>query len=258
MEPIASVTVRAGCASGLMAIAQACDAIRAGSSRCALAGGFESSSSAPHLAVGLRRGLRLGGGTLVDAARQDGPAAVAVGLEGKTGRLEAARAGAFKDEIMAVEVPRTKGSPRLVEIDDAVGPAEEPPSSRAATDPPLADGAAVVLVASEEWSFAGKLRPLARLRSLASMDRSALEGVTSIEADVTEEAARRWLSDLPSAATCVVNAAGGAADLGHAAGADGARLVVRLVHHLKSAGGGRGLALASGAWGETAGILVDV
>ncbi|MCC7106187.1 MAG: acetyl-CoA C-acyltransferase, partial [Chloroflexi bacterium] len=67
-----ATTVHKVCASGLEAIHLAGGQIRAGEAELAVAGGMESMSRAPHLLPAVRQGLRLGNGTVVDAAIQDG------------------------------------------------------------------------------------------------------------------------------------------------------------------------------------------
>ena len=64
---ISAVTVNKVCGSGLKAAMIADQAIRCGDANVIVAGGMENMSMAPHLAVGLRGGLKLGDGKLVDA-----------------------------------------------------------------------------------------------------------------------------------------------------------------------------------------------
>jgi acetyl-CoA C-acetyltransferase len=65
-------TVNMVCASGLKAVALAADAVAGGESSLALAGGVESMSRAPHYAMDLRSGKKLGAATLADAILVDG------------------------------------------------------------------------------------------------------------------------------------------------------------------------------------------
>ncbi len=69
---ISAVTVNKVCGSGLKAAMIADQAIRCGDANVIVAGGMENMSMAPHLAVGLRGGLKLGDGKLVDAMVHDG------------------------------------------------------------------------------------------------------------------------------------------------------------------------------------------
>ncbi|MGI9338695.1 MAG: thiolase family protein [Gammaproteobacteria bacterium] len=84
-------TINKMCGSGLKAIMQADDAIRAGRIRCAVAGGMENMSRAPHL-FAARRGLRLGDGMMLDHLLHDG------------------LRDAFEGELMGVYAQRTADS----------------------------------------------------------------------------------------------------------------------------------------------------
>jgi len=248
----ASLTVRAGCASGLAAVALAMESIASGACDVAVAGGFESSSSAPHLATGLRRGLRLGSGTLLDTARHDGPSAVPLGGEKVEGRFDRARAeGLFAGEIVPVEIPaaRKKDAPVTMAVDEGV---ESPDNGK----PPLADGAAVVVLCSAGWAAREGLSPIARLRIGSASRARDVEGCKLVEADL--DAALAGSLGLDGEDRPGVNTRGGGAQIGHAPGADGARLLVGLVHSLGRDAGGRGMAAASGAWGESAVVIADV
>ena len=70
-QSVPAFTVNMVCASGLKAVALAADAIAAGESALVLAGGVESMSRAPHYALDLRGGIKLGDATLVDAILAD-------------------------------------------------------------------------------------------------------------------------------------------------------------------------------------------
>lgn len=65
-------TVNMVCASGLKAVALAADTVASGESSLVLAGGVESMSRAPHYAMDLRSGKKLGAATLTDAILVDG------------------------------------------------------------------------------------------------------------------------------------------------------------------------------------------
>ena len=69
---IPAVTVNKVCGSGLKAVMLASQAIRCGDASAIVAGGMENMSAAPHLAKGLRGGVKLGDTTLVDAMVHDG------------------------------------------------------------------------------------------------------------------------------------------------------------------------------------------
>ncbi|MDG1510524.1 MAG: acetyl-CoA C-acetyltransferase [Mariniblastus sp.] len=69
---IAAVTINKVCGSGLKSVMIASQAIRCGDASAIVAGGMENMSAAPHLAKGLRGGVKLGDTTLVDAMVSDG------------------------------------------------------------------------------------------------------------------------------------------------------------------------------------------
>jgi acetyl-CoA C-acetyltransferase len=255
-----AVTHRAGCASSLVAIVSAIESILSGGCAVAVAGGFESASAAPHLATGLRRGLRLGPGSLLDAARHDGPEGFPVGGETDAPALLGFLQDSLAGSIVPVDPPATRrGATRPVDRDDAA--AGKPAAAGTANpsgEPPLADGAAAMVLASSSWSRDRGLRPLATVRAAAHPLAAVISGARIIEADLSAKEAEALERELPRGTAGIVNVAGGGAILGHATGADGARLVVNLLPLLMRAGGGRGVALASGGWGQPAGIVVEI
>lgn len=124
-----AVTVNKVCLSGLDAVISASRMLRVGDARIVVAGGQESMSGAPHVAAGVRAGVKFGSLALQDALERDGLTdpvhGTAMGLETEEGnatrgitreeqdhvaalshqRAEAARAdGTFADEIVPVEV----------------------------------------------------------------------------------------------------------------------------------------------------------
>jgi len=134
-------TINQACLSGMQAILDASRAIRLGEADVVLAGGTESMSRVPHL-VEARWGLRMGDRPVVDAMYRDGFLDPLSGkIMGETAETlarqydfprdeqdswaaltqtrceDARRAGRFRDEIVAVEVPGRKG-PTTVESDE--------------------------------------------------------------------------------------------------------------------------------------------
>jgi acetyl-CoA C-acetyltransferase len=71
-DAVGAVTLNKMCGSGMRAVMSAANDLRAGEFSLVAAGGMESMSQAPYLAMGVRDGLRLGGGKLVDSVIQDG------------------------------------------------------------------------------------------------------------------------------------------------------------------------------------------
>jgi acetyl-CoA C-acetyltransferase len=143
---IPSVNVNKVCLSGLNAIYLADQMIAAGEADIVVAGGMESMTNAPYLAMGARGGFRYGNAELADAIIKDGLwCAFDACLMGQSterytagGISRAAQddlavksheraAAAIKDgrleaEIVPVAVPQRKGDPLLVETDEGVRP----------------------------------------------------------------------------------------------------------------------------------------
>ena len=143
---IAAVTVNKVCGSGLKAVMLASQAIRCGDAAAIVAGGMENMSAAPHLAKGLRGGIKLGDGALVDAMVADGLTcsfeSCHMGLHAEhiakkfevtredqdqfalTSQHRAAKAmadGVFADEIVPVTVKHRKGD-KVIDADEGPRP----------------------------------------------------------------------------------------------------------------------------------------
>ena len=138
-----AVTVGKVCGSAMRAVMTAANDLRCGDFGLVAAGGMESMSQAPYLAPGVRDGLRLGHGQLVDSMVHDGlwdpykdfhmgncaeicaekyaftrEEQDAFALESYTRARQASEDGASASEIVAVEVPQRKGDPVKVERDE--------------------------------------------------------------------------------------------------------------------------------------------
>ena len=308
-----ALTINKVCGSGLKAVILAAQSIRAGDQQAVLAGGMESMSNAPHLLPQARKGYRLGHAQVLDANTHDGLWCSindeGMGLTGERvaekyqiGREEqdryatdshqkaiaAQQGGRFKDEIVPVTVKGRKGDvvvdtdegPRADTSEETLGklkPAFKKGGS--VTDgnaPGLNDGAASLLVVSEELAQAHGLTPLAEIVDYAT-GGLAPEWVMMTPVPATQKLLKKlnlqasdvdlWeLNEAFSVQSLAVsrelgldegrvNVNGGAVALGHPIGASGARILVTLLHALKQQdrelgvatlcmGGGNGLALA--------------
>jgi acetyl-CoA C-acetyltransferase len=130
-----AVTLNKVCGSAMRAVMIAANDLRCGDYRVVAAGGMESMSQAPYLASGVRDGLRLGHGKLIDSAIHDGlwdpyndlhmgncaelcvaeykltrEEQDAYAVESYRRSREATETGLFADEIVPVEVPGKKGA----------------------------------------------------------------------------------------------------------------------------------------------------
>jgi acetyl-CoA C-acetyltransferase len=286
------LTVRAGGASGLEALARAATGL--GANEAAAIVGADSASRAPYLLPEARGGSRLGSGRLVDGAARDawvlsdedipatGHAIAASKLLGvDRAKLDELRARSVerakaspRDEVAPTPIPSMKGGDQDVGDDDLAGARPAPPNDLAYAAP-LSDGAAAVVVAglglarelgvpaarlvavervSLEPGAAATAPAKALAKLLASQGRSARD-LRAVEVDESLTAAPFAARKELEIAEERLNARGGAHAYGHAGGACGLAALVRLLAELERAGGGQG-AVAYGAAGGAAIALV--
>jgi acetyl-CoA C-acetyltransferase len=310
------VTVHKVCGSGMRAVMDAANAIASGEYEVAVAGGMESMSNAPYLLERARTGYRMGHGQLVDSMIKDGLwdpykdvhmgncAEMCVGkytftreeqdafsLESYRRAQNASKTGLFADEIAAVEVPQKKGDPLKIDADEepfaapldkmaGLKPAfQKDGSVTAGNSSKINDGAAALVVASEEKAKAKGWKPIARIVAYAGVAQApewfttapvgavrkllGKTGLTVSDIDFFEVneafaavamAAIRELALDPAK----VNVRGGAVALGHPIGASGARILATLVHALRRDGKKRGVAAICIGGGEATAMLVEV
>jgi len=312
-------TVNRLCGSGLQAVVSAAHAIRAGEGELFIAGGVESMTRAPQVMLKSARAWDRSPPAVADSTvgwrfvnpRMPADWTISLGetaervaqtygitrrqqeefaLESQRRALAAAEAGAFKDEIAAVEICQA-ASVRTVTVDESPRPgltAEglarlEPAFLRngtvtAATSSGINDGAAALAVMSDALRGELRLEPMARVMAtaVAGVDPSCMglgpvpatrkalarAGITAAELDLVElnEAfaaqAIACIRDLeldPSK----VNIYGGAIALGHPLGASGARILTTLVHALRRTGGRYGLATMCIGVGQGIAVVVE-
>ncbi|URM41574.1 MULTISPECIES: thiolase family protein [Acinetobacter] len=199
-----AVTINKLCGSGMKAVMQATDMIKAGSAEIVVAGGMESMTNAPYVLPKARAGYRMGHGEIKDHMFLDG-------LEdAETGRLMGSFAqdmantrgytreqmddfairslkraqtaiteGYFKDEIVSVTVPSRKGDvvvdqdeqPLNAKIDKI--PSLKPAFAKdgtitAANASSISDGASALVLTSSEVATQRGLQPLAKIIATAS------------------------------------------------------------------------------------------
>ncbi len=299
-DAVPAFTVNKACGSSLKAITLAALTIGAGENDVVLAGGTECMSATPYLLTRARFGLRMGHGELVDGMYRDGFLCPVCGqLMGETAETlareygilraeqdayavetqrragEAIRSGRFAAEIAPVSVAGRKGPvevaadehPRPDTSLEALGrlpPVFDPLGTvHAGNSSGITDGAAALVLATEEearkagveplarvaaWASAGVdparmgIGPLPAVRALLEKTRLALSDIDLIELNEAFAAqviacARDLALDLAK-----VNVNGGAIALGHPIGATGARIATTLLHEMKRRGARRGLA----------------
>lgn len=312
---VPATTVSKVCGSGMKAIIDAAVRIGAGESDIMIAGGMESMSNAPHFIPTSRSGKRLGHGAIVDHMLRDGledayeqgalmgqfaeacaraygfsrEAQDAFAIRSLDRALSAQKAGLFDREIAAVTVTSRQGDSRVGE-DEQPGQADRGriphlrPAFRkdgtvtAASSSSISDGAAALVLASEQAVSANGLAPRAWILGSAShaqepalfttapvaATRKLLDrlGWTTADVDLWEvnEAfavvAMAFMHDLDLPAERV-NVHGGACALGHPIGASGARIVVTLLHALEAQGLNRGIASICIGGGEALSIAIE-
>ena len=286
------------CGSGLRTVANAYMAIKAGDSNIVVAGGMENMSLSAH-AIQLRNGLRMGNGELVDTMINDGLSDVfnkchmgitAENVAEKYGitraqqdefalasqqKAEAAiKAGTFVDEIVPVIIKDKKGDITFAQDEfprfgvTLEGLAKLRPAFKkdgtvtAGNASGINDGAAVVVLMTEDEAVKRGLTPLARIASWATAgvdpaimgvgpvpaSRKALEkagwkvgDLDLIEANEAFAAQALAVNKDMGWDTLKVNVNGGAIALGHPIGSSGTRVLVTLLHEMQKRGAKKGL-----------------
>jgi len=309
-----ALTVNRLCGSGIQSIISGAHMILLDEAKTALVGGMESMSMAPHVIYGARSGFALGQGKLEDSLMvalldtycNTTMAGTAENLARKyeisreqqdeyalRSQQEAKRAqgqGVFAEEIVAVEVKTRKGT-KVVDVDDHLRPdttleilAKLPTAFSkdgfvtAGNASGIVDGAAMLVIAGEEFVKAKEAKPLGRIVSwaYAGVDpdvmgigpvpaiRKALEKANlKLEdidiVEVNEAFAGQYLAvekelGLDRSKT---NVNGGAIALGHPLGASGTRLVLTALNELRRRGGRYGLASACIGGGQGIAIIFE-
>jgi acetyl-CoA C-acetyltransferase len=234
-QQVPAITLNKVCLSSLTAVALADQLIRAGELEVAVAGGMESMTNAPYVAPGVRWGMRMGSGELVDTMIHDGLWSTFTGQhmgessDAVNAALEVSReeqdawaarshhraaaawnSGRFTAEVIPVEV-QDRGGATVVERDEGIRPettAEALAALRPAFTPDgtitagnasqLSDGAAATVVMSAARAEALGLEPLAEIVSHGMCaDRFAyLHTVPAIALEKALKKAGRHVDDL--------------------------------------------------------------
>lgn len=313
---VSGITINQVCGSGLRSVMMGAQAIQSGDADIVVTGGCENMSRAPFLMDGARWGARMGHSEVRDMMIHDGlwdafhdihmgitaeNVAEQYGISREeqdrfalTSQERAAQAiasGAFKEEIVPVEIPQRKGTPVVFATDEhprattfeklaELKPAfKKGGSVTAGNASGINDGAAALILASAEKARSLGLKPMAFLRGYATagVDPKVM-GIGPIPASQKALAKAGWaVGDLDlieaneafaAQALAVVkelgldpaktNVHGGAIALGHPIGASGARILVTLLHALKQHGLKRGLATLCIGGGMGASVVVEM
>ncbi len=314
-EKVGAVTINKVCASGLKAVSLAADSIRTGDQDVVVAGGMESMSRAPYLLMRARWGYRHGHEQVLDAMVQDGLWDVYndfhMGITGEVvaekygitreeadefsyqshmKALQAIKSGRFKEEIIPIPVEGPEGE-TLFEVDEGVRPDTSP--EKLARLPPvfqeggkvtagnasqLSDGAACLVIASENKAEEMGLRPMARILGYAT---GGVSPKFVMEAPIpTVHALLRKLdmtiqdfdlfehNEAYAAASIAVvrqleipiekfNVRGGAVAMGHPLGCSGSRILTTLLHAMRDRDARRGLATLCLGGGNAVAMAVE-
>jgi 3-oxoadipyl-CoA thiolase len=313
-------TVNRLCGSGMQSVLSAFHAIAAGEGDAFIAGGVESMSRAPYVMLKPETGYAYGNPQVADTVigwRFPNPAFTpewTIGL-GETAEVVAADHGItreeqdafalesqrrctvavqerrFDDEIVPVNIPRRKGDPIVVDVDEHPRPdttaealARLRPAFRkdgtvtAGNSSGINDGAAALLVVSAERGKELGLQPRARIVAGAVagvepqrmgmgpvpatrkvLDRAGWDVADLDVAEVNEAFAAQAIPCLRQLELDPerVNVNGGAIALGHPVGCSGARIVVTLLHEMRRRGATRGLTTMCIGVGQGIAMLVE-
>ncbi len=312
---VPATTVNKVCGSSIQTVIMATQAIGQDDARIVVAGGMENMTRAPYLLEKARQGYRLGHGELTDSLIKDGLWDVYNNFHmGNAGELcaakyrltrselddfalesyrrarEAIATGAFKREIVAVEVPQRKGPPLLVAEDEEPNRVDlgnlrslkpvfkEDGLLTVGNSPSCNDGAAALVVMAEDEARRMRLKPLARIIGYAGaalapewFTIAPIEAIKRVLKQTGLTLADIDLFEINEAFSAVslavnrelgldperVNVNGGAVALGHPIGATGARILTTLLHAMEARGARRGLASLCIGGGEALAILIE-
>ena len=307
-------TVNKVCASGMKAVMQGAQAIQSGDANVVVAGGMENMSLIPHY-VHLRNGYKFGPTTMIDGMQKDGLTDAydnnAMGVsadlcasEYKISREEqdafavqsyerSAKAwseGKFDSEVIPVAVPQRRGEPIIISKDEEFTnvkldkiPSLNPAFTKegtvtAANASTINDGAAALILMSEEKALSLGLKPLADIKSYADAAQEpkwfttapakalpkALDkaGITISDIDYFEFNEAFSVVGLANAKilgldSSKINVNGGAVSLGHPLGCSGARIIVTLLNVLQQNNAKLGAAAICNGGGGASAIVIE-
>lgn len=307
-------TINKVCASGMKAVMQGAQAIIAGDAAIVVAGGMENMSLIPHY-VHMRNGIKFGPAALVDGMQRDGlvdaydnqamgTCADLCANEYKISReaqdnfaiqsyersAKAWEAGKFDSEIIPVEVPQRRGDALIVSKDEEYTNVnlDKIPSLNAvftkdgtvtaANASTINDGAAALVLMSEEKARFLGLTPLAYIKSYADAAQEpkwfttapakalpkALDkaGLSISDVDYFEFNEAFAVVGLANAQILglsqdKINVNGGAVSLGHPLGCSGARIIVTLINVLSQNNAKIGAAAICNGGGGASAIVIE-
>ena len=311
---VACTTINKVCASGMKSVMFAAQAIQSGDAEIVVAGGMENMSLIPHY-THLRAGTKFGPTTLLDGMQKDGltdaydNTAMGVSadlcaseynitreqqdqfaIQSYERSAKAWEAGKFDNEIIPVAVPQRKGEPLIVSKDEeytnvkldrvsSLNPAfTKDGTVTAANASTINDGAAALVIMSEEKAIALGLSPLAYILSYADAAQEPkwfttspalalpkalkkanlkIEDVDYFEFNEAFSVVGLANAKLLNIDLNKMNVNGGGVSLGHPLGCSGARIIVTLLNVLEQNNGKIGAAAICNGGGGASAILIE-
>jgi acetyl-CoA acetyltransferase family protein len=311
---VACTTVNKVCASGMKAVMLGAQAIQCGDAEIVVAGGMENMSLIPHY-MHLRNGTKFGPASMIDGMQKDGltdaydNSAMGVcadlcateynftredqdnfAIQSYERSAKAWESGKFDNEVVPVPVAQRKGDPIIVSKDEEFSNVklDKIPSLNAvftkdgtvtaANASTINDGAAAVILMSEEKAIALGLKPLAYIKGYADAAQEPKWFTTSPAKAIPKalEKAGIAISDVDyfefNEAFAVVglanskilgledskvNVNGGAVSLGHPLGCSGVRIIVTLINVLEQNNGTIGAAAICNGGGGASAIVIE-
>ena len=311
---VACTTINKVCASGMKAVMLGAQAIQCGDAEIVVAGGMENMSMIPHY-LNLRNGTKFGPATMIDGMQKDGltdaydNSAMGVcadlcateynfsredqdnfAIQSYERSAKAWESGKFDNEVVPVSVPQRKGDPIIVSKDEEFTNVklDKIPSLNAvftkdgtvtaANASTINDGAAAVILMSEEKAIALGLKPLAYIKGYADAAQEpklfttspakampkALEkaGIAISDVDYFEFNEAFAVVGLANSKILgledsKVNVNGGAVSLGHPLGCSGVRIIVTLLNVLEQNNAKIGAAAICNGGGGASAIVIE-
>lgn len=308
-------TVNKVCSSGMKAVMFAAQSIMTGQNDLVVAGGMESMSNVPYYVPKARFGYKYGNAELVDGLAKDGLFEVYYkfpmgncadntaremkisredqdnyAIQSYTRSAEAWKSGAFKDEVVPVEITGRKGETIVIDEDEEFKNVmfDKIPSLRpvfekegtvtAANASTMNDGASALILASKEKVQELGLKPIAKIRGFADAAQDPLWFTTAPalaipkaikNAGLTENDVDFYEINEAFAAVAIanqrqlnldndkLNVYGGAVSLGHPLGASGARIIATLSSVLNQKNGKIGVAGICNGGGGASAIVIE-
>lgn len=311
---VACTTINKVCASGMKAVMLGAQAIQCGDAEIVVAGGMENMSLIPHY-LNLRNGTKFGPTSMIDGMQKDGLTDAydnsamgvcadlcateynfsredqdAFAIQSYERSAKAWESGKFDNEVVPVPVPQRKGDPIIVSKDEEFSNVklDKIPSLNAvftkdgtvtaANASTINDGAAAIILMSEEKAISLGLKPLAYIKGYADAAQEpkwfttspakampkALEkaGIAISDVDYFEFNEAFAVVGLANSKILglddnKVNVNGGAVSLGHPLGCSGVRIIVTLLNVLEQNNAKIGAAAICNGGGGASAIVIE-